>query len=52
VSRSKTLRFLIPANKQYCGSITVKFVIRTGLSSWLLEGISLVPFDEGFELGK
>jgi hypothetical protein len=52
VSRSKTLRFLVPAAKQFCGAITVKFVIRSGLSSWLLEGIGLVPFDESFELGK
>lgn len=52
VARSRTIRFWIPLDKQYCGSITVKFSVRSGLTSWLLEGISLVVFDESFELGK
>lgn len=51
VSRSRTFRFYVPANKQYGGSLTVKLTIRSGMSSWKLEGISLVPFDESFELG-
>jgi hypothetical protein len=52
VSRSRTKRFYIPANKQYCGSLTMRFRIREAQASWLLEGISFVPYDEGFELGK
>ena len=52
VARSRTKRFYIPADKQYNGSITVRFRIREAQASWLLEGISLVFFDEGFELGN
>lgn len=51
-ARSRTFRFYIPTDKQYCGSISVRFSVRSGLSNWFLEGISLVVFDESFELGK
>lgn len=50
-ARSRTKRFTIPEDKQYCGSITLRFRIRSGQSSWKLEGVSLVANNIGFELG-
>lgn len=51
VSRPKTLRFYIPANKQYCGALICRFELRSGYSQWALEGGSIAVFDIGFELG-
>lgn len=49
--RPQTLRFYIPANKQYGGSITVRMTIRSAYSNWKSEGISIVFNSIGYELG-
>lgn len=47
----KSLRFFVPADKQYCGVIIPRLEIRSGYSDWLLEGISLTVNDISGELG-
>ena len=49
--RPRTLRFYIPQNTQYGGSLITKMTIRSAYSAWQLEGIQIVAFDIGFELG-
>lgn len=51
VSRPKTLRFYLPQDKQYCGSLILRLDIRSGYSNWQLEGGSVVVNDIGPELG-
>lgn len=51
VLRPKTLRFYIPADKQYCGVLIPKLQIRSGYAVWKLEGGSIVLNDVSFELG-
>jgi hypothetical protein len=52
VLRPKTLRYYIPANKQYCGVLIPRLQIRSGYSNWKLEGGSVVLNDVSFELGS
>ena len=49
--RPKSIRFYIPANKQYAGILIPKMTIRSGYANWQLEGLEIIPFDIGFELG-
>lgn len=51
INRPKTLRFYIPSDKQYCGSITARLIIRSGYSAWELQGVSMFLNDVGFQLG-
>lgn len=41
VNRPKSIRFLVPQEKQMCSQISCKFSVRNGYSNWGLEGISL-----------
>lgn len=51
VLRPTTLRFYVPADKQYAGVLIVRLEIRSGYSNWKLEGGSISLYDIGFELG-
>lgn len=52
ISRSKTKRFFVPSNKQYGGNIITRLEIRSGFSTFQIEGVSIKVFDISFELGN
>lgn len=41
VNRPKSIRFLVPQNKQMCSQLSPKFTVRNGYSNWALQGVSL-----------
>lgn len=43
VNRPKSIRFLVPQNKQMCAQLSAKFTIRNGYSNWAVQGIALTP---------
>ena len=40
VNRGKSIRFLVPQNKQVCSQLSTKLTIRNGYSNWALQGIA------------
>jgi hypothetical protein len=51
ITRPQTIRFYVPTDKQYCGSLTARMVIRSGYSNWQFQGMSTQLNDIGFQLG-
>lgn len=51
ISRPKTLRFMIPQDKQYAGILIPRLRIRSGYSDFEMEGGSIVVNDVSFALG-
>lgn len=41
VNRPKSVRFLVPQNKQMCSQLSAKFTVQNGYSNWALEGVAL-----------
>lgn len=51
VIRPKSIRFLVPQNKQMASQLSAKFTVQNGYSNWALEGVALSVDSVSQEIG-
>lgn len=50
VNRPKSIRFLVPQDKQMCSQLSCALTIQNGYSNWAIEGLALSIMDAGKEI--